>query len=261
MKRISSLLAIFLLSSFVLVPVSVLAQCSEPMVTIEKYPYCMKTPEDPGYNPELDDFSSNPPYTTGTKYYWWISITVSTTLDLSGYDVVVYDRLGGEFMIEGICIDTPKQPDDLKDYPGTVPGGFAYQPFDYDFVYNYGTPYEPISDGPVEVFNDTATLVEDGYVNEDGIEFGEFFIYWTGNSCKAHFQWNIGPMNDETRTIFLVISTDKNPAGHQEFTSPGITYLNSGATVKVRRPHPRLDKWIPIYSASTAPIPIEVEES
>lgn len=252
MKKISIVLTLSLLLSVLVFPFAVFATDGEPMVTIEKTPYCLKPPGD------YDTFSNNGPYTTGVKYYWWINITVANVAGEALNHVVVYDRLGGEFMIEGICLDTAKQPDDLPDYPGTIPAGFVFEQFDYDFVYNGGTPYEPEEDGAVTADGATGTVNKDG-ITIDGA-LNDFFIYWTGKSCKAHFMWDLGSMaEDEVRTIFLVISTDRNPAGHQEFTSPGITYLNSGATVKVLELKPS-GKEVPVYSASTAPIMIEVVE-
>lgn len=72
-----------------------------------------------------------------------------------------------------------------------------------------------------------------GQLNKQGVSFDGFWVYWTGKSVKAHFQWDIGEMNcGETKTIFVTVSTDVNPAGWQEYTSCGWYYLNSGATVK-----------------------------
>lgn len=254
MRKISLLLTVFLLLSMVAFPFAVYANEDGPLLTIEKEPYCMKPPGD------YDSYSNNGPYTVGIKYYWWINITVKNVAGEALDNVVVFDRLGGEFMIEGICVDTPKQPDDLKDYPGTIPAGFVFAPFDYDFVYNGGSPYEPLDGEPVEILDNTATAVTDGLVNDDGVTFDGFTISWTGKSCKAHFMWEIGSMADgEVKTIFLVISTDLNPKGHQEFTSPGIYYLNSGATVKALEEKPS-GKLVPFFSASTEPIMIEVTE-
>lgn len=225
------------------------------------------------YNPDGDTFSNNYPYYTGNKYYWWIEITVTNLLDTPLENVVVYDRLGAEFMINGICIDYPMQPEDLPDY---MPEPISYveppeliQDFSYTFGYG-GVKYgNPVRDGAVFVADNYGPNDGSGNVDSSGVTFGpitigttkEFFVYWTGNSCKAHFQWNIGPMDaEETRTIYLVVSTDLNPAGHQEFTSTGITYLNSGATVKVLEQNPRNGRWTPIYSTSTPPIPIEIIE-
>jgi hypothetical protein len=195
MKKIVLMLAILIAAAATIAPV--MAPCPCPPVTIFKEPYCWGGP----------GWSDNPPYYVGMKYFWWIEITVTANVDLS--DVVVYDRLGAELMIEGICEDTPKDPN-------------------YDWVFLY-TPYE--RNGDVTVDSVPGTL------NRDGISFGSepfaFDIYWTGRSVKVHFQWNIGDMIGGTsRTIFLVVSTDTNPAGHQEYTSPGCYELNSGATVK-----------------------------
>ena len=201
MKRNIFLLTLLILvAAFSFAPV--MAQECSP-VEITKTPYCTTDPGDVMY-------SDNPPYYVGMKYYWWIKITVHANEDLSS--VIVYDRLGAELMIEGICVDTPK-----------------YDPYDFDFAY---TPYE--RDGGVAV---TGLDSASGNLDKDGVTFGsepfEFDIYWTGNSVKVHFQWNIGSMSgSETRIIYVVVSTDTNPAGHQEYTSCGWYDLNSGATVK-----------------------------
>ena len=270
MKRFTSLLTVLLLSFVILVPTTVLAARCEPMATIEKRPYCMKP-----YDPDGDTFSNNYPYYTGNKYYWWIEIKVTNLLDTALDNVVVYDRLGGEFMVNGICMDQPMQPEDLPNYmPRAItlddldsePIEELMQDFSYTFGYSGAKYGNPLRDGTVVVADNYGSNGGSGCVDSLGVEFGpttigatkEFFVYWTGNSCKAHFQWNIGPMGpEETRIIYLVVSTDLNPAGHQEFTSPGITYLNSGATLKVLTLNPR-DRWVPIYSTSTPPIPIEV---
>lgn len=183
-----------LLSVFSFTPV--LAQACSP-VEIIKEPYCA---EDPGNIM----YSDNPPYQVGMKYYWWIKMTVYAYEDL--LNVTVYDRFGAELMIEGICIGTPK-----------------YDPYDFDFAY---MPYE--QDGEVHING-----FMEGYLNKTGVNFDGFTIFWTGNSVKAHFQWDIGYIpEDETATIYVVVSTDTNPAGWQEYTSCGWYDLNSGATVK-----------------------------
>jgi hypothetical protein len=54
-----------------------------------------------------------------------------------------------------------------------------------------------------------------------------------GSSEKLFLTWDIGDLEpgEMARAIFLV-STDLNPAGHQEYTSPGVYEFNSGATLK-----------------------------
>ncbi len=50
--------------------------------------------------------------------------------------------------------------------------------------------------------------------------------------CSTSLTWNIGTMSpDGCATLTLVISTTTNPAGKQEFTSPGNYSLNDGAWV------------------------------
>ena len=145
--------------------------------------------------------SSKPPYYVGNKYTWWIQITVTAHTSLSS--VVVYDRFGAELTIEGISVGSP-------------------DPIEYNFKY---MPYER---NGVVLIND----VPQGNLNKEGVSFDGFHVYWAGKSVKAHFQWTIGSMSSETKTIFVIVSTDTNPAGWQEYTSCGEYYLNSGATVK-----------------------------
>jgi hypothetical protein len=140
-----------------------------------------------------------------------MEIRVDAYEDLSS--VIVYDRLGAELMIEGI-FSTKQEAD-------------RYGPWedDYDFDFDY-VPYE--RNGEVYV-ND----VREGYLDKAGVSFDDFTVRWTGNSVKVHFMWDVGSMSaGQTRMIWLVVSTDTNPAGHQEYTSPGCYEMNSGATVK-----------------------------
>lgn len=56
-----------------------------------------------------------------------------------------------------------------------------------------------------------------------------------GNSEKVFLTWkdfDLGPC--QTATLCFVISTDENPAGHQEYTEEGCYQLNSGAVLKFR---------------------------
>ncbi len=63
---------------------------------------------------------------------------------------------------------------------------------------------------------------------------GTFVSFTTrGKSKKVFLTWEIGDLNpgEEAKLVFY-ISTDLNPAGKQEYTSPGCYELNSGATLK-----------------------------
>ena len=54
-----------------------------------------------------------------------------------------------------------------------------------------------------------------------------------GGSNQVRITWNIGNVPaDTTCTLTFWVSTDLNPAGHQEYTSCGCYALNSGATIK-----------------------------
>ena len=148
-------------------------------------------------------FSDKPPYYVGEPYTWWIRINVTANTDLSS--VIVYDRFGAELMIEGISVGLAK-------------------PVEYNLTYD---PYE--WNGEVLING----VPSGGYLNKEGVSFDGFHIFWTGKSVKAHFQWNVGPMiGGESKLIWIIVSTDTNPAGWQEYTSCGWYFLNSGATVK-----------------------------
>ena len=207
MKRFTSLLTVLLLSFVILVPATVLARNCEPMATIEKSPYCMKP-----YNPLGDTFSSNYPYYTGMKYYWWINITVHAETDLE--NVVVYDRLGGEFMINGICLDVPIQPSDLPDYnvgpivPPEVNGEFSFS-FWYDTV-KYGNP---VRDGDVVVAEPGYTNPVAGSVNADGVTFTA-----TGTTPTA---WSAGSIVGRSGEYYAIKAVNGNAVIHTAVSALG----------------------------------------
>jgi len=58
-------------------------------------------------------------------------------------------------------------------------------------------------------------------------------FYTKGKSEKVFLDWYIGTHEPgEEAIIHLTMATDLNPAGKQEYTSPGTYTLNSGAVVK-----------------------------
>jgi len=76
-----------------------------------------------------------------------------------------------------------------------------------------------------------------------------------GGSDKVFLTWNIGHLNAfEQASLRFWISTDINPNGKQEYTSPGCYELNSGATLKFYVNGVK-------YSMSTPPLFITVVES
>jgi hypothetical protein len=71
------------------------------------------------------------------------------------------------------------------------------------------------------------------------VEPGTDFWYKTkGKSEKVFLYWDIGDIPaGATVTLKLQISTDLNPSGRQEYTSPGDYTLNSGAVLKFLNPN------------------------
>jgi len=158
---------------------------------------------------KFTDTSDPPPYEMRTEYHWDIEIGVRTSVDLER--VTVSDRFGAELKIDSI----------------TIPGKT------YTFTYpNYEEEY-PTEDATV-----TISRVGTYNLNREGVTFGaepyKFHIYWTGMSHKVHFEkWSIGKLKaGETITIIVRVSTDLNPGGKQEFTSPCEHCINSGAVLK-----------------------------
>ena len=153
-------------------------------------------------------WSDNPPYFVGEKYYWWIRVTLCAYANVSG--VVVCDGLGGEFVVEGV----------------------SFVPIEKPGPYNYTFEYETYELGGVVSVTDGATVWR-GYLNETGVAFGDFVFYWSDETLVASFEWYAGSMEEtEVKELYVTISTDTNPGGQQEFTSPGTYFLNSGVTAE-----------------------------
>lgn len=67
------------------------------------------------------------------------------------------------------------------------------------------------------------------------VSHGTVEIRLTGKSEKVHLTWYIGTLAPGERAhLYFQVSTDINPGGKQEFTSPGWYELNSGPTAKYR---------------------------
>jgi hypothetical protein len=173
----------------------------ESCLRISNVAYCASDPGDNG-------FSKNPPYFVGEKYYWWIRITVSADANVT--DVLAYDELGEEFMVEGVSFVAIEKPG----------------PYNYTFDYS---AYE--SGAGVSVTDGVSVWT--GYLDETGVVFDDFLVYWADESLKANYEWDVGSMDEgEVREVYLTISTDTNSDGLQEFTSPGTYFLNSGVAVE-----------------------------
>ena len=73
-------------------------------------------------------------------------------------------------------------------------------------------------------------------------------------TSKVFLNWEVGTLGPgESQTTTIIVSTDTNPGGHQEYTEAGIHCLNSGINVKGIF----LDKQV---SATSDPIMVEVIE-
>jgi len=89
----------------------------------------------------------------------------------------------------------------------------------------------------------------------ESISQGTASYYTKGGSDKVFLTWDIGHLDAyQWVALRFWISTDINPAGKQEYTSPGCYELNSGATLKFKVNGVQ-------YSMSTPPIVITVVES
>ncbi len=170
---------------------------------------------------EFMDTSDPPPYELRTEYHWDIEIGVSTNVDLTR--ATVSDRFGAELKIDSIRI------------PGTT----------YTFTYpDYANTY-PTKDATVTISGEGTYDLDRG-----GATFGakpyEFHIYWSGKSHKIHLEWRIGSLEaGETISIIVRVSTDLNPGGQPEFTSPCEHCLNSGAVLSARWGRNRISRGTP----------------
>ncbi|MGD8506199.1 MAG: hypothetical protein PVF15_05985 [Candidatus Bathyarchaeota archaeon] len=64
---------------------------------------------------------------------------------------------------------------------------------------------------------------------------GTVEIRLTGKSEKVHLTWYVGTLSPGERAhLYFLVSTDINPGGKQEYTTPGWYELNSGPTAKYR---------------------------
>ncbi len=86
----------------------------------------------------------------------------------------------------------------------------------------------------------TNTIVKDRWGAELDVESatpssGTAELTTKGKSAKEFLEWQIGDLGPgETANLVLRVHTDLNPAGHQQYTSPGEYEYNSGAVVKFR---------------------------
>jgi hypothetical protein len=67
------------------------------------------------------------------------------------------------------------------------------------------------------------------------ISKGDVTLITKGATNKIQLTWNVGDLAlGEMAWLVFYVSTDTNPAGKQEYTSPGDYWLNSGPTMKYK---------------------------
>lgn len=167
-------------------------RANEPPIQAEKE--LTSIVPDGGEPIEIPDLPDLPEVPMHTRIYFTMVITVTNDSPGAIVGVVVKDNFGGD--LELVSVDTN---------PVVKPDGKKV------------STLTPISVG-----------------------VGEVTVDWTGNSAKAHMTWDVGDLAfEDSASLTVVVATDINP-GHgkpgkvnpkNEYTSPGIHYLNSGATV------------------------------
>lgn len=127
------------------------------------------------------------------KWYFTLNITVTNKdTDDAFTDVVVTDNFGGDLELVSTQVD----------------GGTTYDWSGYPLTKKK---------------------------KDNSFTQGEVTVEWSGKSKKVHLFWNVddGTLSPgETHTLTVVVATDENPKGQQEYTSDGRHCLNSGATIK-----------------------------
>jgi hypothetical protein len=112
---------------------------------------------------------------------------------------------------------------------------------DRDGIIEVGEPVDFLE--VIQVHNPSGTMWRDVTVKDRwGAEIdvvaahpsmGTATLSTRGASEKEFLQWAVGDLGPgQTVNLVLLTMTDLNPAGHQEYTSPGEYDYNSGAVVK-----------------------------
>ena len=166
------------------------------------------------------------PYTikAETETQWTLVMEVTNPFSYTMKNVTIKDNFGAELEIDEV-ITTPD-----VNYDGIV------DIFDLSKVaMSYGAMVLEDRDrwDPMVDLNKDG-IVDIGDIMMVCIYYGDtLWYYTTGESDKIHLFWYIGDLPPgETARIEILVSTDLNPADHQEYTEPGVYEMNSGATLK-----------------------------
>lgn len=157
-----------------------------------------------------------------TEVQWAVVMDIINPFCYTMKNVTIKDNFGAELEIDQVTASPDTNVDGVVDV------------FDLAKVAsNYGT----IALVHQDQWDPVADINNDGVV--DARDLGVVTLNWgvtlwlTGKTDKVHLFWYIGDLAPgETARIIILVSTDLNPAGHQEYTAPGVYEMNSGATLK-----------------------------
>ena len=163
------------------------------------------------------------PYTikANTEIQWKAAMSITNPFSYTMKNVTIKDNFGAELEIDQVMASPDTNLDGIVDI------------FDLRRVATkYGTWLEDR-----DQWDPVADINKDGHVDMRDLSvvaksYG-LTLWLTGRSEKVHLFWYIGDLQPgETARITILVSTDLNPAGHQEYTEPGIYEMNSGATLR-----------------------------
>lgn len=127
------------------------------------------------------------------------------------------------------CTKTLTSIRDLGDGDGIIEVG---ERIEFDIVI-YTENYWGTTAEDVRLYDRFGAELEVVDWSAEGTYANDPYFYTKGNSDKVFLFWDIGTHEPGQHAIlYLTMATDINPGGHQEYTSPGTYWLNSGAVVK-----------------------------
>ena len=188
-----------------------------------------------------------------TETQWAFVIEVTNPFPYTMTNVMVKDNFGAELEVDEVVLMADPNGDAMVDIMDI---NMVFRALATDWTWPQGTTWGRWNpkidfnlDGKVDAFDlHVAGQAYGSYVTM------ELVLDETGMSEKVHLFWYIGSLKPgKTARLILLVSTDLNPAGHQEYTEPGIYEMNSGATLKFIDPEQNMQ-----LSAVTAPLYVTV---
>jgi hypothetical protein len=157
-----------------------------------------------------------------TEVQWAVVMDVVNTYSCTMKNVTIKDNFGAELEIDEIITPTDTNHNGIVDIFDLSTVGKSYGLRALEDL----DEWDPVADinGDYHVDMRDLSIVARSY----GIT-----VWLTGKSEKVHLFWYIGDLEPgETARIIILVSTDLNPSGQQEYSEPGIYELNSGATLR-----------------------------